>query len=108
MKIANEPHAKRHGELKNGNSPGDPAAAPRCGAKTRGGNSCMSPAMKNGRCRMHGGSSTGPRTPEGLERSRKARWKHGRFSRAALETRKTMRLLLQEGFKLEKEMSFGS
>ncbi|MFC1944498.1 HGGxSTG domain-containing protein [Chloroflexota bacterium] len=24
--------------------------------------------MKNGRCRMHGGKSTGPRTPEGLER----------------------------------------
>ena len=24
--------------------------------------------MKNGRCRMHGGPSTGPRTPEGLER----------------------------------------
>jgi hypothetical protein len=36
--------------------------------------------MKNGRCRMHGGLSTGPRTPEGLERSRKARWKHGQRS----------------------------
>jgi hypothetical protein len=24
-------------------------------------------AMKNGRCRMHGGKSTGSRTPEGLE-----------------------------------------
>lgn len=30
--------------------------------------------MKNGGCRMHGGLSTGPRTPEGLERSRHARW----------------------------------
>jgi hypothetical protein len=29
---------------------------------------------------MHGGLSTGPRTPEGLERSRKARWIHGRYS----------------------------
>ena len=28
-------------------------------------------------CRMHGGKSTGPRTPDGLERSRKANWKHG-------------------------------
>jgi len=33
--------------------------------------------MKNGRCYVHGGPSTGPRTPEGLERSRKANWKHG-------------------------------
>jgi hypothetical protein len=37
--------------------------------------------MRNGRCRMHGGMSTGPRTPEGLERSRHARWKHGAYSR---------------------------
>jgi hypothetical protein len=33
--------------------------------------------MKNRRCRMHGGLSTGPRTAEGLARSRRARWKHG-------------------------------
>jgi hypothetical protein len=30
---------------------------------------------------MHGGSSTGPQTPEGLERSRQARWKPGVYSR---------------------------
>ena len=29
---------------------------------------------------MHGGMSTDPRTPEGLERSRRARWKHGAYS----------------------------
>jgi hypothetical protein len=29
---------------------------------------------------MHGGLSTGPRTPDGLERGRKARWKHGAYS----------------------------
>ena len=34
------------------------------------------PAMRNGRCRMHGGTSTGPRTLEGLARSRRAHWKH--------------------------------
>jgi len=33
--------------------------------------------MRNGRCRLHGGESTGPRTPAGLERSRRARWRHG-------------------------------
>ena len=29
---------------------------------------------------MHGGKSTGPRTAEGLARSRRARWVHGRYS----------------------------
>lgn len=30
-----------------------------CGAKTRAGGKCKAPAMKNGRCRVHGGASTG-------------------------------------------------
>ncbi|MDD2367548.1 MAG: HGGxSTG domain-containing protein [Desulfuromonadaceae bacterium] len=28
-----------------------------CGAKTRSGGTCRQPAMKNGRCRLHGGKS---------------------------------------------------
>ena len=60
--------------------PGDFLAAPRCGARTRAGCSCRQPAMKNGRCRMHGGLSTGPRTPEGRERCRRARLTHGGYS----------------------------
>lgn len=32
----------------------------RCGAKTRSGGKCKNWAMNNGRCRMHGGKSTGP------------------------------------------------
>jgi hypothetical protein len=43
--------------------------------------------MPNGRCRMHGGLSTGPRTLEGLEGSRKARWVHGLYS---FETRELL------------------
>ncbi len=39
--------------------------------------------MPNGRCRMHGGASTGPRTPEGLARSTTARWRHGKRDAAA-------------------------
>ncbi len=39
--------------------------------------------MANGRCRMHGGKSTGPRTPEGLENSRRANRKHGHYSAEA-------------------------
>ena len=72
----------RRGWLKNGNQPGDPQVAPRCGAKTRRGNGCQVPAMPNGRCRMHGGTSTGPRTAEGLERCRTAKLKHGWYGKA--------------------------
>jgi len=59
-------------------------AAPRCGARSkRTGKPCRGAAMPNGRCKLHGGKSTGPRTPEGLERSKRARWEHGHFSREA-------------------------
>jgi hypothetical protein len=92
---SNEPQAKRIGWLKNGNPPGDFSTAPRCGAKTRKGPACMAPAMPNGRCRMHGGASTGPRTTAGLARSMRANWKHGRFSaEAKLEAQNFRRLLL--------------
>ncbi len=69
--------------------------ASRCGAMTRKGTPCKAPAMANGRCRMHGGKSTGPRTPEGLERSRKANFKHGFYSVELLEERKFIRQLLR-------------
>ena len=53
-------------------------AAPRCGAKKRRKKTpCGSPAMANGRCRIHGGLSTGPKTVEGIENIRKAQAKHG-------------------------------
>jgi hypothetical protein len=60
-----------------GGQRGDPNAARRCGARTRSGTACQQPAMRNGRCRMHGGTSTGPRTPEGLARCTAAPTKHG-------------------------------
>ena len=62
--------------------------SPRCGAKTRRKTACLGPAMPNGRCRLHGGKSTGPRTPEGLEKSKKANWKHGRRSAETIRQRK--------------------
>jgi hypothetical protein len=71
---------ERRGRLRNGARPGDFLAAPRCGARTRTGCSCRQPAMANGRCRMHGGMSTGPRTAEGRERCRRARFTHGGYS----------------------------
>lgn len=69
------------GWLKNGNPPGRFSDAPRCLARTRRGTRCQAPACRGKRrCRLHGGRSTGPTTPEGLKRSQRARWKHGRFS----------------------------
>jgi hypothetical protein len=60
-------------------------AAPRCGARAKrtGGLPCKAAAMANGRCYHHGGKSTGPKTADGLERSRKSNWKHGQYSREA-------------------------
>ena len=92
--FVNGPYTKR-GWLQHGNAPGDLSTAPRCGAKTRRGTPCQAPAMANGRCRMHGGLSTGPKTPEGLERSRKARWKHGRYSAKAKRLRHRSRARLK-------------
>ena len=90
------PHEKRRGWLRNGNPPGDFSKAPRCGAKTRRGTACQCPAMRNGRCRRHGGLSTGPKTPEGLERIRRAATKHGRYSRAAKAERRHLSQLLKD------------
>jgi hypothetical protein len=81
------PQAKRRGWLRNDNT-GDFLKAPRCGARTRARRSCRSPAMPNGRCRMHGGASTGPRTAEGLERSRRASLKHGLRSAEMIKVRR--------------------
>ena len=55
-------------------------SAPRCNAERRDGFHCRQPAMPNGRCRMHGGMSTGARTADGLERCRMAVLKHGHYT----------------------------
>ena len=73
-------HIPNRGRLRNGNPSGDYLRAPRCGACTRAGTACRQPAMKNGRCRFHGGKSTGPRTAAGLANSRAARRTHGGYS----------------------------
>ena len=91
------PPEQRRGWLRNGNPPGDFSKAPRCGARTRRGTSCRCPAMANGRCRLHGGLSTGPKTAEGIERIRRAATKHGRYSYAAKLERLLLRRLLREG-----------
>jgi hypothetical protein len=77
------------GPLRNGNPRGDPNSAPRCGARTRSGSPCRAPAMKNGRCRMHGGGCTGPRTAEGMARMTAANTKHGMYAAAGAPRRAT-------------------
>jgi hypothetical protein len=67
------------GPLRNGNPRGNPNLAPRCGAKARTtGTPCCAPAMANGRCRLHGGKCTGPRTPEGKAAFKATHTRHGR------------------------------
>lgn len=44
-----------------------------CGAHARTtGKPCQAPAGPNGRCKLHGGRSTGPRTTEGMARTMEA------------------------------------
>lgn len=50
-----------------------------CGAKTRKSTPCKRrDVYRNGRCRMHGGPSTGPRTEAGKQQSRINGMKGGR------------------------------
>ncbi len=66
-----------------------------CGARTRRHGVCQQPAMANARCRLHGGLSTGARTPEGRERSRFARWVHGNRSAPSVAALRAYRAFLR-------------
>ncbi|WP_409996091.1 HGGxSTG domain-containing protein [Qipengyuania aquimaris] len=67
--------------------------SPRCGAKTRMGNSCQSPAVSGRkRCRMHGGAK-GSGAPLGNQNA----LKHCEYTREAKEFRKHIRRLLRSG-----------
>ena len=96
MKTAGTTPENRRGWLRSGNAPGDFSTAARCGAKTRSGTLCQCPAMPNGRCRLHGGLSTGAKTAAGIERIREAVTKHGRRTRAAELERAEFQLLVRE------------
>ena len=65
--------------------------SPRCGAKTRKGSSCCAPAMPNGRCRMHGGSSPG--APKGTANGM---FKHGRYTNEAIAARRELSAWIRE------------
>jgi hypothetical protein len=60
--------------------------SPRCHALTRKGSPCQSPAMLNGRCRMHGGKAKG----------NSHAFKHGRYAAEHLAERRHFAELLRE------------
>jgi hypothetical protein len=62
-------------------------ASPRCGARTRSGGTCHSPAVRgNRRCRMHGGAGG-----SGARLGNQNAWKHGTFGREAKRQRAAIR-----------------
>jgi hypothetical protein len=66
--------------------------SPRCGAKTRNGSLCRSPAVHGKtRCRMHGGAH-GSGAPRGNQNA----LKHGRYTREAIAERKALRELIRK------------
>jgi hypothetical protein len=51
--------------------------------------------MSNGRCRLHGGKSTGARTAAGIQRIRLAVTKQGQYTKAARAEQEEFRRLLR-------------
>ncbi|MEC5325221.1 MULTISPECIES: HGGxSTG domain-containing protein [unclassified Aurantimonas] len=64
--------------------------SPRCEVLTRAGTPCQSPAMVNGRCRMHGGKAPG--APKGNRNA----VTHGRFAAEAVAERRVFAALLRD------------
>ena len=70
-------------------------ASPRCGAQTRSGGACRSPAVHGKkRCRMHGGA-VGSGAPTANQNARK----HGLFTGDAIAERRQIQALLGEARK---------
>jgi hypothetical protein len=86
----------RSGPLRNGNPRGNPNAAPRCGARTRASDPCRQPALGNGRCRLHGGKSTGPRTEAGKAAACAAHITHGYYTGDASAFRHSVRDIFRQ------------
>lgn len=54
----------------------------RCEALTRKGTLCQRPGSKqNGRCKLHGGKSTGPQTQAGRDKLAQLHLKHGKLTK---------------------------
>lgn len=51
--------------------------------------------MANGRCRLHGGKSIGPKTEEGRKRMIQANIKYGFYSAESIAERKYVRAIIK-------------
>ncbi|MEO1104078.1 MAG: HGGxSTG domain-containing protein, partial [Pseudomonadota bacterium] len=67
-------------------------------ARTRSGKPCISPAMANGRCRMHGGRSPG--APRGNQNA----LKHGHYSAEAIADRRRINALIRGMNEMREEL----
>src|SRR5215813_1830961 len=65
--------------------------ARQCGARTKNGKPCRSPATKKGRCRLHGGAS-GSGGPPG---KRNGQYRHGERTKAAIAEHRKFSALLK-------------
>jgi hypothetical protein len=75
-------------------------ASRRCGARTRAGTSCRSPAVSGKkRCRMHGGSP-GAGAPRGNQNA----LQHGLHTRAAIDQRRRLRDLVRQSGRLVRQI----
>jgi hypothetical protein len=75
-------------------------SSPRCGAKTRGGTECRSPAVGGKRrCRMHGGAA-GSGAPHGNKNA----LKRGLYTHEAIAERQRIDALIEESQKLIAEL----
>jgi len=75
-------------------------ASPRCGAKTRSGGPCRSPAVSGKkRCRMHGGAPG-----SGAPKQNQNALKHGVFTRQAIHERNQVQALLRQSRKLLRDL----
>ncbi|HYV32144.1 MAG TPA: HGGxSTG domain-containing protein [Candidatus Binatia bacterium] len=90
------------------NDPIHPAHEPRqlrdtarCGAKTRRGRPCRSPAVSGKRrCRMHGGAP-GSGGPKG---ARNGNYKHGLYTAEAIASRRSLRQQIREVMALTRRL----
>ena len=75
----------------------------RRGAKTRTGSKCQRPAYKrNGKCHLHGGASTGPRTKDGLARLVASKTTHGLYTK---EKRAEAKHFAEQGRQMRGELN---
>lgn len=95
--MRDQPHGPRIGRLKFGGRPVALSDLPRCGAYARStGRPCRRIAVKvTGKCKLHGGKSTG--APKG---ERNGAFKSGRYSLEAMADRRRLRNLIRAALAL--------